>query len=386
MANFIPRCEKLIRNRLDSTPDGRLPWAEVMAMALYEPGAGYYRQGSRTIGREGDFYTSVSIGPLFGELLAWQAAKTWRTLGQPAEFTILEQGAHDGALAADILGALRQQHPELYNLARYVIIEPDEVLAAAQRERLAEAFPGKLQQVSGWAELGSSPVQGLLVCNELLDAFPVHLVKMVQGEWQELWVESGASGELQFVPGPLSDKRLVPALETLGTDFPEGYTTEINLGMLDWLEEVAKAPFRGVILLADYGLAASEYYAPERSEGTLRRYFQHRTDSDVLRDLGDSDLTTHVNFTELAEEAEKIGLGLLEFLEQGRFLSLLATEKIAANAFEPTPARLRQFQALTHPNHLGFSFQIMLLGKGMETTDSGGSASAARRRLGLPAI
>ncbi|WP_156345583.1 SAM-dependent methyltransferase [Verrucomicrobium spinosum] len=156
--------------------------------------------------------------------------------------------------------------------------------------------------------------------------------------------------------------------------------------MLGWLAEVSQSAFTGEILLADYGHAAREYYIPERNGGTLRRYCQHRTDDRVLENLGEADLTAHVNFTRLAEQAVALGMTVMEFIEQGRFLTHVAAHLLRRPGFSPDPAWLRQFQTLTHPGHLGHAFHILALQKGgweSKAEPDAGRRAAALRRLGM---
>ncbi|WP_009958430.1 class I SAM-dependent methyltransferase [Verrucomicrobium spinosum] len=384
MANAIPRVPELLLERLASAPGKVAPWAEVMQLALYEPLVGYYRQGVRRIGRGGDFYTSVSVGPLYGELLAEHATGVWTAAGCPERFAVLEQGAHDGTLARDLVEAVHRHHPELAVSLRYVIIEPDETLREAQQARLGPEFAAHLSHAATWAEVPE--VQGLLICNELLDAFAVHRIEFTSEGWKELHVTTRGDGAFEFVQGPPSTPGLQVELERLGNDFPIGFVTELNVAMLGWLAEVSQSAFTGEILLADYGHAAREYYIPERNGGTLRRYCQHRTDDRVLENLGEADLTAHVNFTRLAEQAVALGMTVMEFIEQGRFLTHVAAHLLRRPGFSPDPAWLRQFQTLTHPGHLGHAFHILALQKGgweSKAEPDAGRRAAALRRLGM---
>jgi SAM-dependent MidA family methyltransferase len=355
-----------------------------MQTALYEPGSGYYRRGVRKIGRAGDFYTSVSVGPLYGALLAEYAVAWWEEEIPEGGLILVEQGAHDGTLAGDVLRAIKERYPAVYERVTYYLVEPDPVLQAAQAAALEPEFPGKWRQVPAWAQIPSG--SGMLLCNELLDAFPVHRLQMTTAGWQELYVErANQGGELRFVPGPMSSEAVMREAAVLGADFPEGYITEVNVAMLGWLEEVIASPFRGLLLVADYGHTSMEYYLPERHGGTLRRYFHHQSDGRVLEDLGEADLTAHVNFTRLAQVAENQACTVAGFLEQGRFLTYAATRWMREPDFAPAPAWMRQFQALTHPGHLGYTFQVLTLVKGMTTRSQNYplSRDVALRRLGM---
>ena len=349
--------DDFFRHILASAPGQRLPWAQVMDLALYHPDHGYYAGKPRRVGRGGDFYTAVSVGPLYGQLLAAVAAEVWQSLGAPGDFTLIEQGAHDGQLAEDLWrGWPHETKP------RYLIVEPQAGYREVQRARLQPLMGEGVAWVESWEQV-HSPLPAVLVCNELLDAFPVHRVRWTDGQWRELAVTS----DLAWAEVDIVDPDLWAEAQRLPQDLPEGYITEVHPASVRWLEAVARAPFQGAVLIADYGYEAGEYYAPERSDGTLRRYHAHRTDGDVLSDLGQCDLTAHINFTRLIEVAEGAGLAVRQFQDQGRFLTHAATpwlrslEGRAPDA--ATLALLRQFQSLTHPGHMGAAFRILCLDK-----------------------
>jgi SAM-dependent MidA family methyltransferase len=330
-----------------------------MQIALYHPGHGYYGPGPRRIGRAGDFYTAVSVGPLYGRLLAKLAHQTWERLGSPPDFIIMEQAAHDGQLAQDILDAC--PFP-------YLIVEPNPSYQTAQQERLA-AYAGRVRWINSIQEL-APPAQGsqpaLFLCNELLDALPVYLVRWSGKEWQELKVRADAQGGLFFAASrPCA--ALQEEVAHLPTHLQPGHQVEIHLAAKDWLRELASAPFYGTLCIADYGLNDEEFFLPERAHGTLRRYHQHQMDDRVLEQLGQCDLTSHVPFTRIIATAETLGLKVQSYEHQGRWLSRLALPWLASLEGHPpdtaTHALLRQFQALTHPGIMGRSFRALLLEK-----------------------
>ncbi|WP_206170887.1 class I SAM-dependent methyltransferase [Phragmitibacter flavus] len=370
--------------RLRLSPDGRLPWVEVMDQALYAPGVGYYRRGVRRIGRSGDFYTSVSVGGLYGELLAVFSKGIWVEMECPTEFLVVEQGAHDGQLMRDFLEGARREDAEFFEVLRVVLVEPDGELRRAQQENIGDLAGDRVRWVEDWSEIRG---QGLIFCNELLDAFAVHWLKRVGKGWRELWVEEEEKfgGGLVFVEGELSTQALAMEAALLEGDFAEGQLIEVNVAMVQWLREVSGSGFEGVMLVADYGLPERELLAAERMEGTLRRYMGHRSDGRVLEDLGECDLTSHVNFTRLASEGLALGWRVVEFVEQGRFLTRVASAKMGEPGFVASASWVRQFQMLTHPHHLGQSFHVLALAKGALGAEVCASldSDAALRRLGL---
>lgn len=340
---------------LAAAPGGRIDFARVMDLALYHPEHGYYGPGPRRIGRSGDFYTAVSVGPLYGRLLADLARQVRRNLGEPADFAVIEQAAHDGQLAADLLAA---GDFDLW------LVEPNPRYEVVQRERLA-AFAGRVQWVAQLADLPAVPA--LFICNELPDAMPVQLLRWSAGAWRQLCVEADSAGGFRWVETDINDPRLAAEAERLPSDLAEGHTVEIGLAALDWLAELAQAPFHGRIWIADYGLDADERHAPERAAGTLRRYRGHQCDDRVLDELGDGDLTAHVDFSRLREQAGACGFREHAYELQGRRLGRLAVDWLRSLEGRPpdavTAALLRQYHSLTHPAFLGRSFRVLELEK-----------------------
>src|SRR5436190_14970192 len=259
-----------------------------MDRVLYDPEHGYYASGRARIGREGDFFTSVSVGPLFGTLLARQLAEMWERLGAPNEFTLVEQGAHRGELARDILAALDRLAPECAKATRLMLVEPSRFWRSEQTATLGS----RARWVEKVAQL--EPFVGVHLSNELLDAFPMHLVRSSGEAWHERYVD-WQDGRFQFVDGAVSSPALSAALEKIGSR-PAGYETEINLEAPQWVSELAARIDRGFVLAIDYGFASEEFFAPERNRGTLRAYAAQRVEPDPLARPGELDLTSHVEF------------------------------------------------------------------------------------------
>ena len=351
---------------------GPIPFARFMETALYHPADGYYSSGRAAIGRGGDYFTSVSVGPLFGRLLAAQFAEIWEKLGRPGDFAIVEQGAHDGQFAADVLGAWRERTPELATQLRYRIVEPFPVLRARQREKL-EPFAGSVAWVASLAEL--EPFCGVHFSNELLDAMPVHLLVAENRIWQERCVDF-VDGKFAFIDRPVGDPRLLDKLPAAPN---ERYETEVRLATDVWLDGLAPKLERGVILIADYGWSRAEFYAPPRSSGTLQSYAAHRVLASPFEAIGASDLSAHVEWTGVAERAEELGLAIAGFTDQHHFLTGL----LAQNPALVTDAG-RALPTLLHPEFLGTRFQFLGLAKGFSLSLGGFQfARASRAALGL---
>ena len=359
--------EHLIRQRL--LEQGPVSFAEVMRLALYDPAHGYYGQGPPHLGRGGDFFTSVSVGPLFGRLLAIQAQAVWEGAGRPAGFALIEQGAHDGQLMADIHLGLREMGSPLADTAGFIIIEPVASYREAQAARLLPELRDRLEWRDSIAALAAArlPEAAFFYCNELLDAFPAHLLHWTGSEWRERGVALAgdilAFTDLMLLVEPL--RELIPPMAT--DSLVPGHEIEVCPSAIHWLRDLAAAMPPGAVFIADYGLDDAEWFSPERQHGTIRRYRQHQMDGRVLEDLGECDLTAHVSLGALKRQAAACGLRVSADESQGRFLTRLAADWLLALENEhPDPSRqpwIRQFHTLTHPAHLGGKFHVLLLEK-----------------------
>lgn len=346
-----PRGDLVEELRRQIASAGPMPFRRFMETALYDPRLGYYASGRAAIGRRGDFFTSVSAGPLLGRLLAAQIHEAWERLGT-GEMTVVEQGAAHGDLAADILAAVDNDWPDLRATIRYVIVEPLEILRDRQRQKLAGE--GRVEWVPNLS--GLPRFTGIHVSNELLDALPVHLVRRARGQWHELFVTIDGD-RFEWHLEPPSDPELRLLLQRLPHDLPDGYQTEINVEATRWVRELARHLERGFILTIDYGYPFVRYYEPSRREGTLSCYSAHQRSFNPLESPGQMDITAHVDFTTLAETARSAGLHLAGFTDQHHFAVALAEMLSGKSPF--TPAERRNFVTLMHPDFLGARFKVI---------------------------
>jgi SAM-dependent MidA family methyltransferase len=352
-----PALIESIRARIER--DGPVTFAWFMEQALYHPERGYYASGRCAIGRRGDYFTNVSVGPLFGRLMARQFCEMWEALGRPRPFAIVEQGAHDGQFAADVLSEARSQTPELFESIGYCIVEPFSVLRARQAETLREFR----QQVSWRESLDAlEPFCGVHFSNELVDAMPVHLIRRADAasDWQEHYV--GLRGdEFAFMSGPLSSAALRDVVDSL-PPLPTPYETEINLAAQSWIARIAEKLIRGYLLCVDYGHRRADYYAPERSSGTLQCYRAHRPVASPLQDVGKIDITAHVEWTSVARCAVNAGLNVIGFTDQHHFLTGLVAE-YSKDVSGSDAKTKRALQMLLNPTLLGRAFQFLGLAR-----------------------
>ncbi|HEY9418834.1 MAG TPA: SAM-dependent methyltransferase [Candidatus Udaeobacter sp.] len=341
---------------------GPQSFAWFMQQALYHPEHGYYSSGRCAIGRHGDYFTNVSVGPVFGQLLAVQFAEIWEHVGKIDNFIIVEQGAHHGEFACDVLEFARTSRPDFFAALRYRIIEQFPVLQDRQSETLAK-FEGKIE----WRESidALELFTGLHFSNELLDAMPVHLIvseetKTGSTNWLEKFVTLNGD-EFAFVDQSIGNQKLRDHLEKLPAR-PASYETEVNLTSLGWIENVSRKLARGYVIIADYGYLRDEFYAPHRSRGTLQVRAQHRLLSSPFDEIGRADITAHVEWTSIAERAEACGLQVKGFTDQHHFITGILSE-LPRDDLPGDAKTTRALQTVLHPEMLGRTFQVLALAK-----------------------
>ena len=345
---------------------GPMRFDRFMEMALYHPGSGYYAKssGPSPIGRTGDFYTSVSAGPLFGRLLARQFLQMWNLMGKPDPFWIIEQGAHDGQLACDILEWCRTEPPEFFETIHYAIVQHTGALSMLQKCAPDAALISRMSWFEDLEALAAEKPAGVFFSNELVDAFPVRSITYHAGHWLEQYVVV-EGGRLVWVDRPIADAELSATVQALALPAIEGYMTEINLRARSWIADVAHALARGYVLTIDYGHPASSYYALHRTCGTLTAYVKHHAIDDVLAEPGRRDITAHVDFSALDQAGENAGLTTLGFIDQQRFLMGIAHDELsgAGGPLVKIQESKLAWNTLTHPEHLGATFFALLQGK-----------------------
>ena len=322
---------------------GPQPFAWFMEQALYHPEHGYYSSDRAAIGRRGDYFTNISVGPLFGELLAAQFAEIWERLGRIDHFAIVEQGVHHGDFAGDVLESSQRRSPEFFAALRYQIIEPFPKLQARQSQALRR-FGDRVR----WRSSLDEQFVGVHFSNELLDAMPVNLRnKLVDLD----------GDKFVFVDSPNAQ---------IG-----------NQSQLDWIDNVAARLRRGFVFMVDYGFAREEF----REVVQVRA--QHRSLDSPFEHIGEADITAHVNWSDIAERAERNGLRIAGFADQHHFLTGMISEFPEIVAEEKSK---RALQTLLHPEMLGRSFQVLALAKDVDLAAplSGFKfARDARKELGL---
>lgn len=369
---------ELIRRAMHDA-GGHLDFARFMQLALYAPGLGYYSAGLNKFGTCGDFITAPELGSLFARCLARQCAPLLQEL---ATADVLEVGAGSGALAADLLLELEflKQLPRTY-----YILELSADLRQRQAQRLAQQVPHLAARVQWLDTLPASGLRAIVVANEVLDAMPVQRFRIENGVAQRLDVawENGA-----FVWRPVPAETTLNQVLTMRLDLaavPDGYISEINLQAEAWIRSLAAVLAQGAIILVDYGYGRAEYYHPQRSAGTLQCHYRHRVHDNPLVLAGLQDITSHVEFTAMAEAATDAGLALLGYTSQAAFLAANGITQLADTPQDTDPRRqiglMQEIKKLTLPQEMGELFKVMALGRGIATPMVGCMLQDQRGRL-----
>jgi len=281
---------------------------------------------------------------------------------------LIEQGAEAGYLAADLLTAIRLAAPDLFERLTCQIIEPLESLRKLQQETLQQA--GLSHKVT-WAdspETSRHPA-GIFLSNELVDSFPVNVVRFKDGRWVERRVAADEDGGFTWDESTPAGQALLDEIRRWRIPETEGYVAEIHLAAADWMRSVAATIEEGYFLTIDYGYPAVRLYAPERREGTLQAYRNHQRSNAVLDSPGQQDLTAHVHFDLLMEEGRRAGLEVDSFEDQHHFLVGIARRgwlQEMEEAIQSDPAnadlqrKVRAFQSLMHPEMMGTTFRALV--------------------------
>ena len=369
---------EIIKEKIQES--GRITFAEFMNLALYHPEYGYYSSEKIKLGKKGDYYTSPLVHKIFGELLCKQIAEMWNMSGA-GDFTIVEMGAGDGTLCCDILNYAKETYPAFYKALQYIIIEESRGMRDLQKENLraiaecgmrnAEFNSDKLLWLDYSDPLFKSGINGCFISNELVDAFPVHIVEKRGGELKEVFVDLHDNTFVEVF-----DSSSTPEIEKyfnrLGIELEDGQRAEVNLKAIEWMRWVAKRLKIGFVITIDYGYPAEELYAPHRMGGTLLCYHRHRIAEDPFINIGEQDITAHVDFTTLMMIGEEEGLKIAGITDQMHFLFGLGIgeriEAIGLNVNTETEALKERLMIknLIMPGRMGNIFKILIQYKEFE--------------------
>ncbi|MDX6694655.1 MAG: hypothetical protein QOF02_2258 [Blastocatellia bacterium] len=348
---------------------GPIPFSEWMTAALYDAEDGYYcRRDLARWGRAGDYLTSPLRSSLFAATFARYFARLYEELGAPHSWTIIEAGAGAGHFASGVLETFERDYPKAFAATLYMI---DEASGDA-RERAQAKLAGFKERVEfrRLTEMAAPASTAIIFANELLDAFPVHRVRMREGQLRELCVGCDASGEFVWIECAPSTPRLAEYFRRHQIKLAEGQTAEVNLAALDWMARSAALFERGFLIAVDYGAEAGELFAsPERRSGTLRAFQRHQFADDLLARPGEQDLTSTVDWTAIRNAGAAAGLRTVIFERQDKFLLqaglLEQLERLAAGVQSEAEAVSLRADArhMILPDSMSAGFQVLVLNR-----------------------
>jgi SAM-dependent MidA family methyltransferase len=343
-----PALVERIRHEISASQDRRITFARFMEMALTEPGLGYYVTSDTRPTRDGDFLTAPELHPVFGRCIGRLLTEVWTRLDSPSRFVVQEWGGGRGTLARTAVAGL-----------------------VADGSGLAEAIEWQLVDVPGrHPAVDGTPLMGVVIANEYLDALPVHRLVRRGDRIRERYV-TWERGRFTEVEADLSGETLVAPLDAAGATLADGQLAEVRPAADAWLAEVAARLERGVVLVIDYGHPAAELYGPRRMAGTLATYRDHEAGDDPFADIGRRDLTAHVDVSALERTGHLVGLEQLGSTTQAWMLVGLGLGELlyglgqdpATDPAEYLGARA-SVARLLDPRHLG-GFRVLAFGRGL---------------------
>jgi SAM-dependent MidA family methyltransferase len=324
---------------------------DFMTDALYEPEDGYYRNTRPKFGPAGDFITAPVMSFLFGQTLAKEIRFL---LAQLTQKNILEFGAGQGHLCADILNVIGS------DIEQYFILEVSPFLIQEQQKTLQKVAPEWEHKVT-WISTLSEAFVGVMLANEVLDAMPVHRFCVAENGFlaeQVVW-QAGGWQSVWAPPPPFLEKELKAIEETLPEPFLVGYQSEFNPWIRPWMKSVGESLSSGAVLIIDYGFPRREFYHPHRKIGTLMCHYKHHAHTNPFQYMGIQDITTHVDFTQVAEAAVEVDFQVAGYATQAAFLLSLGILEVSSE----TVVQKQALQTLLMPGEMGDLFKVILLTK-----------------------
>ena len=352
---------EIIKNKI--CEQGPISFHDFMEMALYYPGLGYYTSSPDKIGKHGDYYTSPYFTNVFGNVIAKQLEEMWHLTGKK-DFTIVEYGAGMGSLCIDILEQLKNNN-EFYKKLKYCIIEKSEAMRQKEKKMIDhDPINEKIHWYDSIEEIPS--FTGCVLANEVLDNFSVHKVIMKENELKEVFVDYD-TGFIEVLKPAQND--LKEYFTELGIELPNDFCAEVNLEAIEWIKKISCSLEKGFVLTIDYGYPSSELYQPYRRLGTIVCYNNHTVNDLPYSNIGQQDITAHVNFSALNFWGAKHGLTICGFTSQSQFLlglglteHLRKLEEAEKNSFE---GKKKLMVLHTLLMSMGKKFKVLIQQKGL---------------------
>lgn len=355
--------KEIIRQFIDASPQKMMTYADFIDLALYHPEAGYYITERPKIGRDGDFFTTSNVSDVFGKLIGKWYAGNAANLG--LESSVCEIGAGNGRFASAFVQGWNEITAKPLT---YYIVEESPYHRRLQADEFSSLPNVEFVYAGTFADTGMD--HGLVFSNELLDAFPVHVIEKSEGVIKEVFV-GFENGQFKEILAPLTNERIIAFLREQELDLSEGQRIEIPLAMEPFIESISENLSKGIVVTVDYGYTKEEWMHPSRRQGSLRGYYQHQMYHDVLKHPGDMDITSHIHFDAFISQGEKYGLEFIRKKRQDEFLMMIGileelSEHHDPNPFSEVSKRNRAIRSLILPGGISQSFHVIIQGKGLD--------------------
>ncbi|QDC95870.1 class I SAM-dependent methyltransferase [Candidatus Methylopumilus universalis] len=337
---------------------GWISFDRFMEFALYDPEFGYYTGNLRKFGEKGDFVTASEISSFFAKTMCTQFEEIFLSLDK----NIIEIGAGSGKFALEVIQSLDSK-----KIDHYFILEISHSLRKHQYELLIENLPPHLFSKVQWIDQIPQEYNGIVFCNELLDALPVDLIKKSSG----IPYQKGVALENDlFIWKDKAIKDLSTYDHINLESLPDNYLAEDAIHIKSWINNISESISKGVVIIIDYGFNHSEYFHEQRSQGTLMCHFKHHAHDNPLIQVGIQDITSHVNFSYVAREASSKGLHINGFISQANFLIncgiLELLEKVNIEDSVLYMKSVSEIQKLLSPSEMGDLFKVMTIEKNID--------------------
>lgn len=356
-----------ILDKITKSPNKCISFKDYMEIALYDYEYGYYSKVKRKIGKEGDFYTSSFVHPVFAQVFS--LFFNMQLMENNLAPFICEIGGGDGRFAKNILDEWKEKYPTSYEKLTYIIIEKSPFHQTEIENTLKGHRCYKIYSDLQAVEVDYPKFEGIIFSNELCDAFPVHLVEKKDEELFEVFVTVDADRQLKEMLVPCKNTEIINWLDVYGVDLVSGQRFEIPLYMMKWIEEMSDWLDSGLLVTIDYGYKSEDWMRAEHKEGSIRGYYKHQLIRNPLLHPGEMDITTHIQLDPFIKHGNKFHLNCLyedtqlELLVKAGILSFLQ-DHFDPDPFSEKSKRNRAIRTFITPGGISSSFHVVIQGKG----------------------
>ncbi len=351
---------KKLENKIKSyiQENGPITFDKFMEFALYDKEHGYYSKSGNRFGKSGDFYTSPTVHRTFGQVISKFIVRVYEFIDEQF-ISVIEPGCGNGYLAVDILDCLKEFYPAVYEKIQYYCIDKSK----SNIDKAYELLTDHKTKVNFTADISDLKEghYGVVISNELFDALPFHRIKFKYNKPFEIYIENEGENFTEHL-GKLSSNDLKEYIENLNINFEQDQQIEINLNYKKLIKQISSSLNKGVVITFDYGWLAGELYSPARLDGTYRCFHNHQISADPYINIGELDITSSVNFSDLIKLGEQNELKLIKYSTQGQFMVDWGILDIIEKLDEKSRTTVKN---LFMPGTMGDMFKVLIQQKNM---------------------